>query len=77
MQSVGKNVLHTVKTKLLYNALSAIRFKVHAVEALPNGSLNGLLAAYVLIDALAPEWNLIVRPGVLAGRSIKRNVICH
>ena len=77
MQSIAENVFHTVEAELSDNTLCAIRFKVHAVKALPDSFLNGLFAAYVLIYALAPERNLIVRPGTLAGRSVKRNVICH
>ena len=77
MQSVAENVFYTIEAELLNNALGAIRFKVQAVEALPDSVLDGLFAAYVLIYALAPERNLIVRPGILAGRSVKRNVICH
>lgn len=77
MQSIAEDVLYSVEAELLYNALGAIRFKVQAVEALPDSVLDGLFAAYVLIYALAPERNLIVRSGILAGRSVKQNVICH
>ena len=49
MQSIAEDVFYTVEAELLYNALSAIRFQIHAVKALPDGFLNGLFAAYVLI----------------------------
>ena len=62
MQSIAEDVLYSVEAELLYNALGAIRFKVQAVESLSDSVLDGLLAAYVLADALAPERELIVRP---------------
>ena len=49
MQSIAEDVLYSVEAELLYNALGAIRFKVHAVEALPDSVLNGLFAAYILV----------------------------
>ena len=49
MQSIAENIFHTVVAELLDNAFGAVRFKVPTVKTLPDGFLNGLFAAYVLV----------------------------